>query len=221
MKNIALDHGMASDSEPLGVRQKDYVVVDDLGDFTYYPSETTMLEDLEYVDEAASIIDRAGNDYRLTLRGDRNLRLGTPLGRVEFTWLRQAWVNYRRRDPRTHRLLRLYPRTLEVLLAGIFEILTLELASNAGNSPLLSPSLTPWVLDVGGEETHPATLRDVDGLLAGLEHLELARVCDPFGHNYRPIRHATHIFRAFGAWPIYYVELDPHRRQVESSDGKP
>lgn len=210
MKHLAHNKETALDAGPWGARQKDYVVVDDLGDFTYYPSETTMLEDLEYVDEAASIIDRAGNDFRLTLEGDRKLRMGSPLGRVEFTWLRQSWMNNRRRDPSAHRLLRFYPTTLEDLLAGIFETLTLELASKAASSPWVAP----WILDVGGEETHPATLRDVDGLLAGLEHLELATVRDPFGHNYRPIRRATYIFRALGARPIYYVEVGRHGREA-------
>lgn len=206
MEWIDLNTGMAHDAEPLGGRTQDFVVVDDLGDFTYYRSEKTMLEDLEYVDEAASIFDRAGNEFRLMSERDGKLRLGSSFGRVEFTGLRQAWISNRRRDPRAHRLLRFYPTTLDALLAGIFETLTLELAVQAANST--------WVLDVGGEETHPETLRDVDGLLAGLDHLELATVRDPFGHDYRPIRHATHRFHTPGTGTIYYVEVDPHRRQA-------
>ncbi|WAH95254.1 hypothetical protein [Arthrobacter sp. MMS18-M83] len=206
MERIDLNTGKAHDAEPSGGRTQDYVVVDDLGDFTYYPSEATMLEDMEYVDEAASILDRAGNDFRLTLEKDRKLRLGSSFGRVEFTWLRQAWMTDRRRDPRAHRLLRLYPTTLDALLAGIFETLTLELAIQAANST--------WVLDVGGEETHPATLKDIDGLLAGLDHLEMATVRDPFGHGYRPIRHATHRFHTPGAGAIYYVEIEPHPEEA-------
>ncbi|UKA62745.1 hypothetical protein [Arthrobacter sp. FW306-04-A] len=206
MKRIDVNTGTAHDAEPSGAGAQDYVVVDDQGDFTYYPSEATMLEDLEYVDEAASILDRAGNDFRLTFEKDRKLRLGSSFGRVEFTWLCQAWMNNRRRDPKAHRLLRLYPTTLDALLAGIFETLTLEIAIQAANST--------WVLDVGGEEMHPETLKDVDRLLAGLDHLELATVRDPFGHDYRPIRHATHPFRTLGAGVIYYVEIEPHRREA-------
>ncbi|MHC6222868.1 hypothetical protein [Arthrobacter sp. MMS24-S77] len=202
MKRISLATGTAHSADLSGVRPKDYVVVDDLGDFTYYPSEATMLEDLEYVDEAASILDRAGNDFRLTLEEDRKLRLGSSFGRVEFTWLRQAWMNDRRRDPRAHRLLRLYPTTLDALLAGIFETLTLELVTQTASST--------WVLDVGGEETHPATLKDVDGLLSRLDHLELATVRDPFGHDYRPVRRAAHPFRSLRVGAIYYVEIE-HR----------
>lgn len=202
MKRIDLNTGTEHGAELSGTHPEDYVVVDDLGDFTYYPSEAVMLEDLEYVDEAASILDRAGNDFRLTLEGNRKLRLGSSFGRVEFTWLRQAWMNDRRRDPQAHRLLRFYPITLDALLAGIFETLTLELAIQAAGSS--------WVLEMGGEETHPATLKDVDGLLAAHDHLEAASVRDPFGHRYRPTRHAPHPFRSRGAGAIYYVEIETH-----------
>ncbi|MEW1822929.1 hypothetical protein AB0323_19370 [Arthrobacter sp. NPDC080031] len=202
MNRTPLNQGTADDSEPSGTTPIDYVVVDELGDFTYYPSKTAMLEDLEYVDEAASILDRAGNNFHLTLEADRKLTLGSSFGRVEFTWLRQTWINNRRREPQAHRLLRLYPATLDALLTGIFETLSLELASSATSSP--------WILDVAGEETHPATLRDVDGLLARLDHLERVTVRDPFGHVYRPTRHATHRLHAPRAGAIYYVEMEPH-----------
>lgn len=213
MERIDLNTGKAHDAEPSGGTAQDYVVVDDRGDFTYYPSGKTMLDDLEYVDEAASILDRAGNDFRLMSEEDGKLRLGSSFGRVEFTWLRQAWISDRRRDPRAHRLLRFYPTTLDALLAGIFETLTLELAVQAANST--------WVLDVGGEETHPETLKDVDGLLAGLDHLELATVRDPFGHDYRPIRHATRRFHTPGAGAIYYVEVEPGRRGADQGPPPP
>ena len=202
MKRTPLNQRTAHDSELAGAAPEDYVVVDELGDFTYYPSKTAMLEDLEYVDEAASILDRAGNNFHLTLEEGRKLTLGSSFGRVEFTWLRQSWITDRRREPKAHRLLRLYPTTLDALLAGIFETLSLELASGATGSP--------WVLDVAGKETHPATLREIDGLLARLDHLERVTVRDPFGHGYRPTRHATHRLHAPGAGAIYYVEMEPH-----------
>ncbi|MCZ9881876.1 hypothetical protein [Arthrobacter sp. B2a2-09] len=207
MKRTPLNKETAHDTEPAGAGPEDYVVVDELGDFTYYPSKTAMLEDLEYVDEAASILDRAGNNFHLTLEEGRKLRLGSSFGRVEFTWLRQTWINDRRREPQAHRLLRLYPTTLDALLAGIFETLTLEFASSATSSP--------WVLGVAGKVTHPATLRDVDGVLARLDHLERVTVRDPFGHDYRPIRHATHRLHAPGAGAIYYVEIEPHAGKAD------
>ncbi|MGO4587127.1 hypothetical protein AB4Z38_25085 [Arthrobacter sp. 2RAF6] len=210
MKRTPLNQGTAHDSALAGAAPEDYVVVDELGDFTYYPSKTAMLEDLEYVDEAASILDRAGNNFHLTLEDGRKLTLGSSFGRVEFTWLRQTWINDRRREPKAHRLLRLYPTTLDALLAGIFETLSLELASSATSSP--------WVLDVAGEETHPATLKDIDGLLARLDHLERVTVRDPFGHEYRPTRHAPHRLHAPGAGAIYYVEMEP---RAEEADYRP
>ncbi|MFK4298271.1 hypothetical protein ABH924_003439 [Arthrobacter sp. GAS37] len=209
MKPIALIKGTASNATVPGTRPKDYVVVDDIGEFIYYPSEPAMLEDLEYVDEAACVLDREGNDCRLTLDKDRNLCLGPSFGPVEFSWLRQAWMNDRHRNLPAHRLQRFFPATREALVAELFETLTLERARNANG--------TPWVLRVGGEETHPATLRDVDGLLAGLDHLEQATVRDPFGHEYRPVRHQTHRHLAPGAGSIYYVEISPHGRELQHS----
>lgn len=202
MKRTPLNQGTADDSALAGTAPEDYVVVDELGDFTYYPSKTAMLEDLEYVDEAASILDRAGNNFHLRLEADRKLTLGSSFGRVEFTWLRQTWINDRRREPKAHRLLRLYPATLDALLAGIFETLSLELAGRATGSA--------WEVDVAGEESHPATLRDVDSLLARLDHLERVTVRDPFGHEYRPTRHAAHRIHTPGAGALYYVEMEPH-----------
>jgi hypothetical protein len=200
LKRNASTNGTAHDSGLAGA-ESDYVVVDELGAFTYYPSKTAMLEDLEYVDEAASILDRAGNNFHLTLEEGGKLSLGSSFGRVEFTWLRQAWTTDRRREPQAHRLLRLYPTTLDALLAGIFETLSLERASSATS--------TPWVLDVAGEETHAATLRELDTLLARLDHLERVKVRDPFGHGYRPVRHPRHRLPVPGTGPIYYVEIEP------------
>ncbi|MGM7776677.1 hypothetical protein ACSVHC_11795 [Arthrobacter sp. KNU-44] len=209
MKRIALTKVTVPDDTVPGTRPQDYVVVDDIGEFTYYPSEAAMLEDLEYVDEAACVLDREGNDCRLTLDKDRNLCLGPSFGRVEFSWLRQAWVNDRHRNLPAHRLQRFFPATGEALVAELFDTLTLERARSAAG--------TPWVLDVDGEETHPATLRDIDGLLAGLDHLEQATVRDPFGHEYRPVRHQTHRHLAPGAGSIYYVEIHPRGRGLQQS----
>ncbi|WP_442544312.1 hypothetical protein ACSBOX_00525 [Arthrobacter sp. KN11-1C] len=202
MKHTDPSNGTADDAELAGADPADYVVVDELGDFTYYPSKAAMLKDLEYVEEAASILDRAGNNFHLTLEEGRKLNLGSSFGRVEFTWLRQTWITDRRREPQAHRLLRLYPTTLDALLGGIFETLTLEVPGSA--------TISPWLVEVEGEETRPATLRDVDAFLARLDHLEQVTVRDPFGHDYRPIRHSPHRLHAPGAGKIYYVEIEPH-----------
>ncbi|MCZ9881943.1 hypothetical protein [Arthrobacter sp. B2a2-09] len=199
MKRIGFTKGTAPDATVLGMRPNGYVVVDEVGDFSYYPSEAAMLKDLEYVDEAACILDRAGNDYRLTMDKDRNLRLGPSLGTVEFNWLRQAWTNNQHRNMQTHPLQRFYPTTLEALLAGLFEMLYLEHAGRTTDAP--------WILDVDGEVAHPATLREVDALLTRLDHLERVTVHDPFGHDYQPIRHAGHRFFFPAAGSVYYVEI--------------
>ena len=205
MNRNAFTHTTTFDAGLPGSRPNDFVVVDDTGDFIYYPSEAIMLEDLEYVGEAASIFDRAGNDFRLTLEGGRNLRLGAPFGTVEFTWLRQAWKSARHREPKDHRLLRFYPATLDSLVAGIFETLTLELAKEASKSP--------WVVEVEGEASHVQTLKDVDLFLGKVDHLERTMVVDPFGHNYRPTRHAPHLLQAIGAHAIFYVEIEGQPRK--------
>lgn len=203
MQRIAFIKGTARGSTVPGTPPKDYVVVDEVGDFTYYPSESAMLGDLEYVEQAACVLDRDGNNRRLTLDGDRNLVLGPSFGPAESNWLRAAWMNNQHRNLHAHRLQRFHPVSREALLAELFETLSLERASKANG--------TSWTLDVGGEETHPATLRDVDGLLAGLDHLEEATVRDPFGHEYRPVRHRTHPFLAPAAGFIYYVEIPSGR----------
>ena len=195
MKRIGFTNGTA------GIGPNDYVVVDEVGDFSYYPSEAAMLDDLEYVDEAACILDRVGNDYRLTMDKDRHLRLGPSLGTVEFNWLCQAWMNIGTGICRCIVCSASSRRPGRPLWPELFEILSLERARSAAG--------TPWVLNLGGEETHPATLRDVDGLLARLDHLEQATVRDPFGHEYRPVRHQTHRHLAPGAGSIYYVEIPP------------
>ncbi|HET7139508.1 MAG TPA: hypothetical protein VFI36_05035 [Arthrobacter sp.] len=120
MKSIDPTKGTAPDSTMPEARPKDYVVVEGIGDFTYYPSETAMLEDLEYGDEATCVLDRDGNDCRLKLDRDRHLRLGASLGPVEFSWLRQAWMNNRHGNLKAHRLQRFFPETREALLTELF-----------------------------------------------------------------------------------------------------
>ncbi|WP_423182805.1 hypothetical protein [Arthrobacter sp. NyZ413] len=187
-------------------RYGDFVAVDDNGDFTYYPSEAAVLDDFEYVAEAASIFDRAGNDYRLTLEDGRTLRIGAPLGRVEFTWLREAWMNDRHRETRHHRLLRFYPKVLEPLVAGIFETLCLELAGE--DTQAIQQTQVPWTVETNGHVSHLKTLTDVDGLVGSLGEPRKATVRDPFGHLYRPAPRPRRLLRRHGGRAIYYVEIE-------------
>ena len=74
---------------------KDFVVVEDSGEFSYYRSREALLADFEYVGEAPCIMDRSATTYRLELDENRHLRMGPPLGSVEFHWLRQALAEAR------------------------------------------------------------------------------------------------------------------------------
>ena len=199
MKPNGFSHGMATDATVPGIRPNDYVVIDEVGDFSYYPSEAALLKDLEYVNEASCILDRSGNDYRLAMDTDRQLHLGPSLGTVEFNWLRQAWTNNQQRNMQAHPLQRFHATTLEALLEGLFEMLYLEHAGRTTDAP--------WVLEVDGEVTHPATLHEVSSLLTRVDHLERVTVHDPFGHDYQPIRHAGHRFFFPAAGSVYYVEV--------------
>jgi hypothetical protein len=181
-------------------RTKDFVAVDDVGTFTYCPSETALIQGFEYVQEAASIVDRDGNTFGLALDADRQLRLGPSFGPVEFHWLRQAWSHEQRRHPRDHPLRRFYPAGREALLSGLFETLQLEHGTD--------PTPGPWTLLLDGTESHPSTLKDVDGRLAHRDQLENALVHDPFGHSYRPVRHgARRLFAHATDFIYYYVEV--------------
>lgn len=181
-----------------GTGERDFVSVDDGGDFTYHPSAAALLRDYEYIGEAICIVDRAGNAYRLRLDENHQLYLGSSLGVVDFSWLRQAALRAEHRNLREHPLRRYYPASKEALLNGLFETLYLE----------HSPDPMPWSLTVDGTELHPATLRDIDRRLAGRDHLEGAMVRDPFGHVYRAVRVPTHR-RLVPAGSICYVEVQP------------
>lgn len=180
-------------------RSADYVVVDEGGDFSYYASETAMLEDLEYVDEAACIVDRSGNTFRLALDAVGNLHLGRSFGPVEEHWLRQTWTSAQHRNLREHPLQRLYAVSREALLRGLFETLTLERGNTRAS--------IPWAVDVGAETVHPSTLKEVDDLLKDVDSLQGINVQDPYGHFYRPVRHSVHSPFPFGTGFILYVEV--------------
>lgn len=159
-----------------------FVAVDDAGEFTLYPTPAALLDDFEYVGQAICIVGRDGSGFRLLLDADGHLALGTALGPVDFSWLRQAWSRAQRNNPGEYPLRRFYPAGRGTLLDAMFETLYLEHAME----PL------QWNCVVDGKETHPVSLQDIDGSLTSRSLVERTRVQDPFGHLYRPVRVAAH-----------------------------
>jgi len=187
----------------------DFVVVEDSGEFSYYRSTAALLSDFEYVGEAPCIIDRSATTYRLELDEQRHLRVGPPLGPVEFHWLHRTLADAREVHPERHRLQRADTAGLAGLVAGLFETLQLERGTDA--------DLGLWSLDIEGLATRRHALADVDRLLAGNDRLEAVRVTDPFGHQYRPVWHPKH--RRLGhAGFLSYVEV-PVRRGTSRRRG--
>ena len=180
----------------------DFVVVEDSGEFSYYGSREALLADFEYVGEAPCIIDRSATTYRLELDENRHLRMGPPLGFVEFHWLRRALTDARDVHPEGHRLQRADTAGLAGLVAGLFETLPLERGTDA--------ELGLWSLDINGLATRRNALADVDRLLAGNDRLEAILVTDPFGHQYRPVWHPKHRHLGHAGF-LSYVEV-PVRR---------
>ncbi|MEO6530196.1 MAG: hypothetical protein ABI563_01845 [Specibacter sp.] len=154
------------------------VAVDDSGEFTLYPTPTALLQDFEYVGQAICIVGRDGSGFRLLQDADGHLALGAALGPVDFSWLRQAWLEAHRHNPGDYPLRRFYPAGSQTLLEAMFETLYLEHA--------MEP--VQWNCVVNGRETHPVSLQDIDGSLTSRSLVERARVQDPFGHLYRPVR---------------------------------
>jgi hypothetical protein len=181
----------------------DFVVVEDSGEFSYYRSKEALLADFEYVGEARCIIDRSATTYRLEMDENRHMRMGPPLGSVEFHWLRQALADARDVHPEGHRLQRADAAGLAGLVAGLFETLQLERGTDA--------ELGLWSLDLDGLATRRNALADVDHLLAGNDRLETVRVTDPFGHEYRPVWHPKHRHLGHAGF-LSYVEVPVRRR---------
>ena len=184
--------------------ERDYISVDDGGDFGYHPTVAALLRDYEYIGEAVCIADRAGNAYRLRLDDTRQLYLGPSHGLVDFSWLRQAALRAEHKNLRDHPLRRFYPATKEALLTGLFETLSLE----QGGEP------KPWTVVVDGVESHPAGLRDLDRQLAGRDRLDGVTVRDPFGHVYRAARVPAHRRHA-PAGSICYIEIQPRANRPD------
>ena len=180
----------------------DFVVVEDSGEFSYYRSREALLADFEYVGEARCIIDRSATTFRLELDEHRHLRMGPPLGSVEFHWLRQALADARDVHPEGHRLQRADTAGLAGLVAGLFETLQLERGTDA--------ELGLWSLDMDGLATRRNALADVDRLLAGNRRLDTVLVTDPFGHQYRPVWHSKHRHLGHAGF-LSYVEVPVQR----------
>lgn len=182
---------------------RDFVVVEDSGEFSYYRSREDLLADFEYVGEAPCIMDRNATTYRLELDENRHLRMGPPLGSVEFHWLRQALADARDVHPEEHRLQRVDAAGLAGLVTGLFETLQLERGTEA--------ELGLWSLDIDGLATRRNALADVDRLLAGNHSLETVLVTDPFGHQYSPVWHPKHRHLGHAGF-LSYVEVPVRRR---------
>lgn len=176
---------------------RDFVAIDDSGGFSSYTSEADLLTAFEYVAEAVCILDREGTTYRLALDSNRHLILAPPDGPVEFSWLRQAWLDAQNSHPATHRLRRFFPLTAAELLADLFEIVPLEQETPASD----------WTLDVNGQTFSCSQLSDIDHQLAHEKSLAHIRVTDPFGHLYKPARHHSHWHLPGTREPVVYVEI--------------
>ena len=187
--------GPASDA---GV-DRDFVAIDDSGDFSYHWSAQDLLSAFEYVAEATCIIDRSGTAYRLALDPNRHLILAPPLGPAEFHWLRQAWLDAQNAHPEAHRLRRFFPLTLDEVVSDLFETLTLERGT--------PPEGGAWSLDIQGQASHPSSLKDIDHRLARQKLLEHVHVTDPFGHLYQPAQHRSRWHLPGRAPAILYIEI--------------
>jgi len=189
----------APDASDRAGYSRDFVAIDDGGEFSYHRSEQDLVAAFEYLDEAACIIDRSGSAYRLALDPGLHLILGPPRGPAEFPWLCQAWVSAQRAHAERHRLRRFYPITKDEVVSDLFQTLALERGTQ--------PAEGSWALDIDGTASHPYSLKEVDRRLSDQDQLGRARVQDPFGHTYRPVRHRKHWHSPAATGFILYVEI--------------
>ncbi|MFE4543486.1 hypothetical protein [Arthrobacter sp. NPDC056727] len=189
----------ASGFAPAPGAVRDFVAVDESGEFSYHRSEQDLVAAFEYTAEAACIMDRSGAGYRLELGPNRHLVLGPARGPVEFHWLRQAWLDAQSTHPEMYRLRRFFPPTREAVVQDVFETLSLE------HGP--EPAEGSWSLGLNGAASYPANLPDIDSWLARQDRLEHVLVKDPFGHCYRPSRHRGHWYLPAQTGLILYVEV--------------
>ncbi|BCW71498.1 hypothetical protein [Arthrobacter sp. NicSoilB8] len=190
----------ASSLPVTGGTNRDFIAVDDSGDFSYHRSEGELLAAFEYVGEAACIIDRNGSAYRLALDPNRRLILGPSIGPVEFHWLRHAWTDAQNAHPEGHRIRRFYPVTRDEAVTALFETLALEHGPETAEGS--------WFLDINGVASHPSNLEEIDRLLTHQDLLkQRVRVKDPFGHTYRPLRRRRHWYLRASAGSNLYIEI--------------
>ncbi|XAS67041.1 hypothetical protein V3C33_16505 [Micrococcaceae bacterium Sec5.7] len=154
----------------------DFVTVDG-GTFEYAPSATSAARSFEYSGQAECIVDRRGNNYPLLADERGRIMLGPTLGAADLVWLRRAWNDAQREQPRNYPLVRAMPATDAGFLDSLFEVL----AATAGGPGT-------WVLHLGRRDYHVESLLEVSALLLKEKDLSDAVVDDPFGHSYRPAR---------------------------------
>ncbi|NUU31360.1 hypothetical protein [Arthrobacter sp. C9C5] len=178
---------------------RDFIAVDDGGDFSYYRSEHDLLAAFEYAAEAACILDREGTAYRLMVDPDRRLVLGRSLGPVEYHWLKNAWWNAQTAHSEEHRLRRFPAESAAELIADLFEVLALDEG--------IAPAQRQWSLLIGSATSHPRDLKEINRRLSHQRALDHVRIQDPFGHVYRAARHRTHRLLPAVAAAILYLEI--------------
>ncbi|MBP1136442.1 hypothetical protein JOE31_002674 [Arthrobacter sp. PvP023] len=202
MNKNTVQQGGGTSGLPTGTGDaRDFIAVDDSGEFSYHGSEQDLLSAFEYVEEVACVVDRSGGTHRLALDSNRHLILGPSRGPVEFHWLRQAWLDAQNAHPERHRLRRFFPLTRDEVVADLFETLVLE------HGP--EPAVGSWTMDVRGMTSQPAGLVEVDRRLARRDLPEHVHVKDPFGHVYRPLRHRRHWYLPATAGFNLYIEVPP------------
>ncbi|MFP3579035.1 hypothetical protein [Arthrobacter sp. fls2-241-R2A-200] len=187
--------GTASNQAPDVTEIRAFLSIDDEGDFAYHQSEEAMLASFEYVSEAACIIDPAGTQYRLSLDSARRLRLSPGLGKVDGSWLKQAWFTALRTHSQEHRVRRLLPTDPDAMLAELLEVLALE-------QGIREPGAS-WRITAAGVTEMAPTMAEVDRRMSELRHHEGLRVQDPRGHIYRPEWLHQHL----NPGKPFYVEL--------------
>lgn len=188
---------------------RDFIAVDDSGDFSYHPTESDLLNAFEYTAEAACILDREGTAYRLMLNPDRRLVLGHALGPVEYHWLKKAWLSAQTVHSDEHRMRRFPAASVDELIADLFEVVALDQG--------IAPAHQRWSLLVEGSASHPSDLEEINRRLSHHRALDQVRVQDPFGHVYRAARHRRYRLLPAAPGPILYLEI--HGSLMPDPDG--
>lgn len=206
MKNAQTVRGS---SQATAVPARDFIAVDDGGDFSYHRSERDLVAAFEYAAEASCILDRKGTAYRLMLDRDRRLVLGHSIGPVEYHWLKHAWLSAQTVHSEEHRMRRFPAESVEELIADLFEVVALDQG--------IAPAQRQWSLLIGGSPSHPSDLKEINRQLSHQKVLDRVRVQDPFGHVYRAARHRRYRLLPAAPGPILYLEI--HGSLMPDPDG--